>query len=274
MISQENLEFISQVSGVSVEKLSGAISNENEVSLDMRLNGRIITQEEERDIRTTATDAGVEIGLKKLAKAGGLDLAPGEKDPEIIIGKIKGSVTSTLEEKYKNMTPSEELQAAKDEVKDWQNKYSRISETYKAKETELDEWSNKYNSLQKEIANKEINNTILKSFPEKMKMDREDALLILRNNFNIEKTDNGLLIKDGDNIVQDPLGNPEKLEKVVSAFVEKKGWVKSRGGMGGSDESGQGGRTYTPDEAVKVVTEKYGNAASPEAIALFNKLTK
>ena len=68
MISQANIEWISKVSGVTTEEISGALSNEQEVSLDLKLNGRVISQEDERLLKESGVQQGKELASKDLAK--------------------------------------------------------------------------------------------------------------------------------------------------------------------------------------------------------------
>ena len=108
MISQANIKWISELSGVSVEEISGALSKEEEVTLDLTTNGKRLMSQKEIDDATTANqDAYIEIGYKKVAKAAGIDLDNGEKDPVKIAEKLKTTITTSLEEKYKNPQPGE-----------------------------------------------------------------------------------------------------------------------------------------------------------------------
>lgn len=275
MLSQANKEIIATVLNVTVDELSGALSSENEVTLDLRLGGRVISQEEESRLKTTSTDAGVEIGMKKIAKAAGLDLQPGEKDAQLIADKLKTSITTTLEDKYKNMTPSEELIALQTKAQEWEQKYGKLNETYETANTKVQEWEQKYNGLQNDIIQKDINSNLLKAFPDKMKMDKDDALLIARNAFEFDNTETGIIAKRNGQIVTDPVGNPEKLENIIKSFVEEKQWIKTNG-MNGSDRGANGSglpKGMNDEQAMQYIKEAGKDPMSSEGSAMFLELT-
>lgn len=275
MISSEDLKVISTVFGKTSDEISSAISKEEEVSLGLRLNGRVISQEDEKALKDTIRNAGVEIGFKQLAKELGLDLSSDEKEAKVIAEKLKNSITASLEDKYKNPQPGEKEQELEQKLLSEQAKYEKLFNTHEAKLKEIDEWQEKYQSKETEVKTKERNNSILKLFPEKMKQDRNDALLIFTNTFEFEEVDGTQVIKKNGQVITDAVGNPEKLDNIVPSFVEEKKWVKGfgmNGGDRGSNGSSKGGKT--PDEAAKMVREKYGdNAASPDGIKYFKELT-
>lgn len=273
-LSQADLQVISTVFGKSTEELSGALSSENEVSLDLRLNGRVISQDQERELKENAVQQGKEIGYKDIAKSLEMDLEPGEKDPSVIAGKFKTKLSSFYEDKYKNMKPTEELEELRRKLEDADARYNKLNGTYEETLKSTDEWKNKFDGLQGEIKQKEINNVILKAFPEKMQMDRSDALLIARNSFEFEQTETGLIVKKDGKVITDPVGNPEKIENIIPLFAEEKKWIKSGGGMGGGDRGGNGlpkGMDY--DKAIEYVKKAGVDVMSPKGSQMLKELT-
>lgn len=259
-----------------VEKLSGALKSEDgELSLGARLNGRVITQDDERLLKESAVQQGKEIGSKELAKELKIDLGSGEKDPKIIAEKLRSSVITTLEDKYKNPQPGEKEKELEGRLQTETAKYDKLFGTHTETLKLIEEKEKEYTGLQSQIKTKERNNTILKSFPEKMKMDRNDALTITISSFDFEESDGKTVArskKDGQ-IVTNGTGQPETIDNVVKSFVEQKQWVKGSG-MGGSDRgegTKKGGKT--PEEAHKFLTEKGVNPSSPEGIKEFRELT-
>lgn len=273
--SQADIQVIQTVFGKTFEEISGALSSEQEVSLGLRLNGRVITQEEEGELKEKGIQQGKQIGYKEIAKGLDLSLDSGEKDPLIIAEKLKTTLSSTLEEKYKGQTPSDELTAALEKNKDWENKYNKLNGTYEETVSKVGELEHKYTGLQEENKNKELNNTILKSFPDKMKMDKDDALLIARNSFNFEHTDNGLVVKKDGQIVTDPVGNPATVDTIIKSFVEEKKWIKGSG-MNGSDRGGSGSRFpkgLDHDAAVKYIKEAGHDPMDPKGSEMYIEVT-
>lgn len=275
MISQENIKWISTLSGVSEEDISGALTKEEEVKLPFKLDGRVITQAEEATLKTTLTDAGIEIGYKKISKAAGIELGNGEKDPVIIAEKLKAGITQTLEEKYKGQTPSDELKAAQEKTEAAEKAYNKLLETHESTLAIVEEKEKSYTNLQKEIQKKERNNTILKSFPDKMKMDRNDALLITTSAFEFEEIEGVMVAKRDGQVVTDGLGKPEKIDNVVKSFVEEKSWVKGSG-MNGGDRAGGGSglpKGMTDDAALAYMTEKGVDSMTEKGTEMFTQLT-
>lgn len=273
MISQADLQTIATVFGKKTDEISSAISQDGEVSLDLRLNGRVITQEDEKKLKDTVRSAGVEIGYKQLAKELDLDLGADEKEAKIIAEKLKSAVIGSLEEKYKNPQPGEREKELEEKLSAEQLKYNKLLETHENTSIQIDEWQKKYSGLEQEVKTKERNNSVLKSFPEKMKMDRNDALLIFTNTFEFDEVEGHQVIKRGGQIVTDAIGKPEKLENIVLSFAEEKKWTKGEGiHFDEKKKNTKGG--YTPEEAYKIVREKYGDdAAGSEGTKLFAELT-
>ena len=272
MISQANIKWISTLSGVSEEEISGALSKTEEVTLDLKLGGRVITQDEESTLKTTLTDAGVEIGYKKLAKEAGITLSSGEKDAKVIADKLRAGITTALEEKYKGQTPSDELTAAQQKIKDTEKAYETLLTTHQNTLGLVEEKEKLYTGLQTEIKTKDRNNTILKAFPEKMTMDKGDALLIATNTFQFEDVDGVMVAKRDGQVVTDGLGKPEKIDNIIKSFTEEKKWIKGAG-MGGSDRvPGSVRKGLTPEAAEKAIAESGKDPGSPEGLKMFNEM--
>lgn len=274
MLSQADLQVIQTVFGKTEEELSGALSSTEEVSLGLKLNGRVLSQDDEKELRNTLTNAGIEIGYKKLAKASGIELSSGEKDATIIADKLKTNIETKLEEKYKNRTPAEELIAEQQKVKEWEKKYDTLKTTYDEAAIEISEWESKYTQKEAEIKEKEVNNFILTTFPSKMEMDKDDARLIVRSKYDFTGED-GVIDKSTGNIVLDRVGNAEKPENVILSLVESKGWIKGAG-MGGDDRNPDRNglpKGMTDDAAMKYIQEAGKDPMSAEGTDMFVQLT-
>jgi hypothetical protein len=259
MLSQANIKWISELSGVSIEDISGALSKEEEVTLGLKLSGRVVTQDEEQRLKDDSFKRGGE-----------------HKDIKKVAEKLKTTVSTSLEDKYKNPQPGEKEKELEEKLIAEKLKYDKLFETHESILGQVQEKEKAYTGLQKEIKTKERNNAILKTFPEKMKMDRNDALLIFTNTFEFDEVDGNQVIKKDGQIVTDAVGKPEKLENIVPSFVEEKNWLKGSG-MGGGDRNHQGGKKggKTPEEAHKIITEKLGagNETTPQGIEMYNTLT-
>lgn len=276
MFSQADIKTIATVFGKTTDEISSAISQENEVALGLRLDGRVISQEDEKAQKDSIRSAGIEIGFKQLAKELDIELSADEKEAKVIAEKFKNATIASLEDKYKNPQPGEKEKELEAKVIAEKLKYDKLFETHESILTQVQEKEKAYTGLQKEIKTKERNNSILKTFPEKMKMDRNDALLIFTNTFEFDEVDGQQVIKKGGQIVTDAVGKPEKLENIVPSFVEEKNWIKGAGMGGGDRGSGTGSKGgKTAEEAHKYINEKLGadKASTPEGIKLFRELT-
>lgn len=260
-----------------VEKLSGALKEgDEELSLGARINGRVVTQEQEKSIREEGVQQGKQLGYKEIAKGLEVTLNDGEKDPSIIVEKFKSATIVSLEEKYKNPNPSEREKELESKFEQAEQKYNKLNSTYEEKLNTIKEWEEKYNGLQKENRDKELNNIILSSLPEKLKIDKQDALLIARNSLQFEQSDDGFIIKKDGVILTDNIGNPEKIENVIKSFAENKKWI---GGKPGIDDGGDGGggglpKGMTNDEAIAYITKQKLDPMSDKGLEMFSQLTK
>lgn len=275
MISQADLQTIATVFGKTSEELSGALTSENEVSLGLRLNGRVISQEDETALKETAVKQGKEIGYKEIAKGLEIQLEAGEKDPVIIAEKLKETLSKQFEEKFKNITPTEELKELQKKLEEQQTSYEKLKGTYENTISQVDEWKTKYQGLENDFESKELNNKILGYLPEKLKLDKEDALNLIRMGIETEKTESGTVYKRNGTIITDAVGKPETLENVVKSYVEEKKWTKTAG-MGGGDTGGNGNglpKGMTETDAYKWLQDRNIEPMSEEGTEKFLQLT-
>ena len=257
------------------DKLSGALkSDDGELSLDLRIQGRVITDTDERTIKESAIQQGKEIGSKELAKELGLTLDAGEKDPIKIAEKLKNSIETTMEEKYKNPKPGEKEIELTTKLNEATNKYDTLFETHGNTLKIVTEKDELYKGLQTENKQKERNNTILGLFPEKMTQDRNDALTIINATFQFDELEGKSIIKRGGEIIRNGAGEPEVYDNIIKSFVEEKKWIKVSG-MGGGDRGGSGAKVgLTPEQAEAAITKKGVDPGSSEGIKEFNILTQ
>lgn len=277
-ISQADQEVFTELFGEEfVNKLSGALKPEDgELSLGARLKGRVISQEDETSARESAIKQGKEIGYKEIAKSLELTLDAGEKDPVVIAEKLKTTLSTQFEEKYKNTTPTDELKELQRKIEEQKNGYDKLKQTYEQTTTQVEEWKNKFSELETNYKSKELNNQILSYLPEKLKIDKEDALNLIRLGIQVESTEAGMVYKKGDQIITDAVGKPETLENVVKSYVEEKKWIRGNG-MGGNDDGSGGGGNHpnglTEQDAYKWLTDRNIEPMSEEGTEKFLQLT-
>lgn len=242
-ISQEDSKVLAAVFGEEVaEKISGAVTED--LTLGLRLNGKILSAEEQKTLKETAIIQGKELGYKEIAKKLEIQLEAGEKDPDVIAEKFKTNLTSIFDEKYKSRTPSEETIALAKKASEYEEKNKKLTETLQGKEREVGEWKEKFTRKERETFEEKLNNRVIAAFGKDMKFDRGDALLITRSKIEFSPDESGNIIckRDG-KIITNAMGDPETPENVVLSFSEEKGWYK-QGGMGGTERKNEGGSKY------------------------------
>lgn len=276
-ISQANIEWISKLGGVPVEEISGAISDEKEVSLDLKLSGRVIGQDEEKRLREDGVKQGKELGYKEIAQNLEIELGQGEKDPKIIADKLKTSLSSVFEKKYKDATPDEKLKEFEENAKQWEGKYNKLLDTHKKTFDEIKEWEQKFTGLQTDIKQKEINNSVLKHLPKGIKYEPEDALYLTHKYIDFKETETGINVidKETNTVITNSLGEPETLENSLKLLADKKNWYTRKPGMNGNNQNGKHGLTggKTKEEAFKIIKESGENPSSPKGLKMFKELT-
>ncbi len=68
-LTKADLKTIQTVFGKTAEEISGALSSDNEVSLDLKLPGKVYKPDEIETLKTDNQDIGIQIGYKKVAKS-------------------------------------------------------------------------------------------------------------------------------------------------------------------------------------------------------------
>lgn len=273
-INQDDSKVLAAIFGEDkANEISGAIPEE--LSLGLRLNGKILTIEEQKQIKEEAINQGKELRSKEFAKSLGLTLEAGEKDPDIIAEKLKTGISVVLEEKYKNQTPDEATIALAKKASEFEDKNKKLLETLGLKEKEAGEWQKKYEEKEFLAKEEKFNNDILSVLPDKMTLSKTDALLVIRHAIKEETDENGITtyIVDGERQL-DSLSNPEPLKNVIPLIVEKRGWIKTAG-MGGSDRKQEGTsiKGMAAEAAMKKITDAGINPASAEGLKLFKEYT-
>lgn len=276
-ISQEDSKVLAAIFGEEVaSKISGAITEE--LTLGLRLNGKILSADEQKNLRESAITQGKELRDKEYAKLFEVELLPGEKDPAIIAEKLKTNLSSIFDEKYKSRTPSEETIALAKKASDYEEKNKKLTETLQGKEREVGEWQEKFTRKERETFEEKLNNRVLSAFGKDMKFDRNDAVLITRSKIEFipDETGNVICKRDG-KIITNAMGDPETPENVVLSFSEEKGWYK-QGGMGGDDRKKEGNNKYPAgynDEQKRQWLKGKGIAPlSPEGLKIFSEWKK
>jgi hypothetical protein len=276
-ITQADRTTIQTVFGKTAEEISGALSSTEEVSLGLKLNGKVFTHEQEMALKEGGVQQGKEIGLKSVAKNLKVTLDAGEKDPIVIARKLTEAVTATMEAKYKNRAPSEELVAEKQKNKDWEAKFNTLDGTYKLEQEKSSEWKEKHGTLLKTNTQNEIDSEIRKylASPEKTGLSYAQQLALFKMDITAEKVEGKVHLKkatDGTPVLS-TAGKDESVENAVPAWLEEQPFMKKAGKGGGDDEGDKKGGGKTPEQAQKIIEDQGIAPASSEGLKMFNELT-
>lgn len=243
MLTKENLKALAKLAGVDSETLEQAIKAEDEKAVEIVEPFKVFKtkedfdklennfEEEARQSYLQGKDAGREIFIKEYKNK--LDLNFEGKDPEKFVEALQ---TKAVEEAGKN--PDKR-------VKELEEDLSKLRKTEEQKEARIKE-------LEQEKEGIVVTSKIKSSLPENLieGLDREDALVILKNNLTFTKDENGKpIVKKGEQVLKNDLREPLSYEDAINNFVEEKGWTKKPDGRGGNSGNPSG----NPDTGYKSI---------------------
>lgn len=239
MITKEKMDSIAAMIGIKADVLAKAISDEQEIDLELPTNGRYLSKEQEETILDNHGKRKYDEGVKKNQK-------------EVFDGKTKEEFLS----EYKLSV----LEEAKQEPN---KKITEKEEAIKALQATLSERDNALNALKNEVEGVKRNADI-KSFLPSFKdgYSPEDALTIYNAN---HKKEGDSIYRNG-NLLTDDTQSPLSEEMAVKKFFEEKGWIAPKiAGNGGNKPNSSGADPTTYEGFQKVVASKGWNEGSQQA---------
>jgi len=242
MLSQEQQDFINATLGVTADELAQAISDEQEVKLELP-QGRFLTKEQEETLLDNHGKQRYDSGKAKATKE-----AFDGKSKDDFLNDYKASV---LEEA--KLEPNKKVEELQGSLKALQDKYEN---DIKEKEGLLSE---KESSLKKIETTSKIGSAL----PELIDGITKDVAITMFNATHEEKEDgiyrNGQLLK---NDLQTPLN----LEEAVESFVTERNWKKQEvKGHGGKKPGANGAKPKTYQEFQEYCKSKNISEGSLEA---------
>lgn len=264
MLKKEGIEALAKSSGLSVEVLTKAISDEKEVDIEV-LVSKTFTESEwetfEGSVNTEKTaeyekgkTAGSEMTVKEMKKDAGLEFE-GKKKEDF----IQHFKTKVLEDADKN--PDSRVKELESDLK-------------ALREVSIPEKEAKIKELNQQLGQNSIMNIVDQFIPTKLPdgITRSDAKTIIKSNFEFGKDDSGDFVKrDGEIVKDEKTRSRVSIKDAVSNFVAERKWTVAGGGGGGDDDLGGGG-TFSSAKEIrsmkdmnKFFEEKNINHLSQEA---------
>lgn len=242
MLPKEQQDFINATLGVTADELAKAISDEQEVKLELP-QGRFLTKEQEETLLDNHGKQRYDSGKSKALKE-----AFDGKSKEDFLSDYKASV---LEEA--KIEPAKKVEELENSIKTLQQKYN----------TDISEKDRLLSEKESSLKRIEITSKISNSLPDLVDAITSDVAVIMFNKEHEIKEDgiyrNGQLLK---NDLQAPLN----LEQAVDSFVTEKNWKKQEHkGHGGKKPSAGGSTPKTYEEFQEYCKSKNMSEGSYEA---------
>lgn len=249
MLSKEQKDFINATLGITADELAQAISNEQEVALELP-KGRFLTQDQEEKMLDLHGKRRYDAGISKMAK-------------ENFEGKTK--------EEYDNSLKALILEEAKLEPNE---KLNQLTNTINSLKESLTEKDKVILSIQEEAENTKKRANALSVLPtlrSDLGINKSEALNIILGS--VEQKEDGIY-KDGKLIVnehQEAVG----LNDFLSQEVNSRGWVKKQiQGNGGKNGASQGATPNTYSSFQKHIESKGWKEGSMQANQYLESLQK
>ena len=241
MLPKEQQDFINATLGINADELAKAISDEQEVKLELP-KGRFLTPEQEESVKDAHGKLRYDAGISKATKE-----AFDGKSKEEFLNELKLSI---LEEA--KLEPNQKLTEKEKAIELLQN-------SLKEKETQIER-------IQREAAEKQQRAEALSSLP-KMRDDLgikpNEALNIIMAGVELKED---TYYKNGSPIV-DEYQKPISLNDFLTQEVNTRGWVQAKpqghGGAGAGKPTTATPKSY--DEYLKVLEAKKIKEGSLEA---------
>jgi hypothetical protein len=278
MLHEQDATVIKTVFGEGVLEQMNKVFGENEVKFDLNLGGRkLIDPDEYASKLNEIRGAGIEIGVKEIAKLAGITLNEGEKKPEVVAAKIKDSIKTQLEEQYKNPKPTEELERVMQSALDWKTKYEGLAQTHEAVLTEKEQLALTLDEKIKRMEEESENTMIMASIPKSVQIQTEYALTLVKAGVVADKDEDGNTVyrdrKTGKMYI-DGASRPLTLDDTLKVFFEKAGLVPNAGGGAQQNQKPNNALGLTSEAAFKKIKDAGIDPMSQEGLKLYNEYTK
>ena len=206
------------------------LTSENEVELTVN-EINMFTNEELETLKKNVSDPeynkgkinGVEMAVKEAREKFGLQFE----------GKTIDNLISAYEAKIKKDIDKKPNEV----IEEWKTKYNTLKTTY---DTEKGGWDTEKGILNTKLNNIDISTTLQADMPKLNGLKPNQATMLFRAEYDLEKRDNILIAKKGGEIVKDKIGSPLPVKDLFTTFASENGWLKVPGAGGGDETGGTG----------------------------------
>lgn len=233
-LSKDTIAWIASLAGLSAEDITAKIASEKEEEIK-KPQGTLYTDSDiegrESLKYTEGKTAASEMLAKSIKKENGYEIET--KD----INEVLKHHASQLKTKY---SANESAR-----VSDLESSLETQKKTY---ETEITNLKDAATRTSAEILEANTRVTLMGSIPEGLTLNAEDAITLFNSKYKVTNSENdGIVVtRDGKILRDEKSAKPLEIKNVFSTFVNEGGYVKSKGGRGGSNEGGSGGSSeYT-----------------------------
>lgn len=231
-LSKDAIAMIAGIMGLSAEDMTAKITSEAEEKITIP-QGKFLS---DSDISSRESlkykegkDAALEMYAKKIKKENDYSIESRDLD----------EVMSHHLEKIKSTYSKDES----DRVKDLEASLQKQKNTY---ETELEGLKTNLSKVSMDAMKANTRAELISAIPEGLTLKPDDAITLFNSRYAVEQTDEGMVVKKGNEILRDDKSaKPLELKNVFSTFVIEEGYAKGPDGRGAGNEHGKKGSAFT-----------------------------
>lgn len=274
----DDVTVLQTVFGEEVVGKINQILPEGDIQLGLNLGGRtLVNPDEYKKKLNEMREAGIEIGIKEVAKMAGLTLGEGEKKADIVAKKLQDTIKAQLAEEYKNPTPAAELERALQTAMDWKTKYETLDQTHQTVLTEKEQLGQTLEQKIQEYKQKEEYTRIMSSIPKEVKVKSEYAVALVKAGVTTDTDENGNMVyrdKETGKMYINAASQPLSLEDTLKVFFQKSGLIPEAGGGTPQGSNTTVGLGLSPDAALKRLKDEGIEPMSEKGLKLYAEYTK
>jgi hypothetical protein len=274
----DDVTVLQTVFGEEVVGKINQILPEGDIQLGLNLGGRtLVNPDEYKKKLNEMREAGIEIGVKEVAKMAGLTLNEGEKKADIVAKKLQDTIKAQLAEEYKNPTPAAELERALQTAMDWKTKYETLDQTHQTVVAEKEQLGQTLEQKVKEYKQKEEYTRIMSSIPKEVKVKSEYAVALVKAGVTADTDENGNTVyrdKETGKMYINAASQPLSLEDTLKVFFQKSGLIPEAGGGTPQSSNPTVGLGLSPDAALKRLKDDGIEPMSEKGLKLYAEYTK
>jgi len=198
--------------------------------------------------------AGSEMTVKEIKKLAGLEIEG--KDPNVVLSEYQKKVLADAK-----IEPEKK-------VKEITEKFESLQKTYQTDMAAKDSEIQKFQTL---VVEKDINHMIIQQMPALDKLKPAQAAVLFKTEYEVKKTDTGVEVYKGGQLLKDKLEKPIPLDDVLSSYLKESGFIGADGRGGGNEPGGSGHDFKTMNDVFNYLKDQKIDYDSPEGEKFLEK---